>query len=174
MVYSLQSPEFVQAFRIVTESLLSALQNGKLVIPSNEVTNAEVMRSAITDTEQPMSSDGLSNASVDCKCEVRYAACPTRQGDWYIFKNLKDEIQEGSTYKIYRYDDGACEFELCDLKGEFRQIFMDNKDNWMPAAVGESTGEITAEGQIRNIRRGKGRTDGRSVRITAPMYVEFS
>lgn len=42
MVYSLQSPEFAQAFRIVTESILSALQSGRLTIPSDDVTNKVV------------------------------------------------------------------------------------------------------------------------------------
>lgn len=172
MVYSLQSPEFAQAFRIVSESLLSALQNGKLVIPSNDMPPVEaiatVMKDKVPSTFSPISSK-------DRIGEVRYAACPIKHGEGqYIFKNLKEEIQEESTYKIFRYDDGSCEFELCDLKGESRQIFKDNMDNRMPAAVGSATGEITADGQIRTIRRGEGRADGRSVRITAPMQVEFS
>ena len=171
MVYSLQSPEFAQAFRIVSESLLSALQNGKLVMSSNDMPSVEAIATVMTDN-QPMSSPISSNERIG---EVRYAACPIRQGEGqYIFKNLKEELQEESTYKIYRYNDGSCEFELCDLKGESRQIFKDNMDSRMPAAVGAATGEITADGQIRTIKRGEGRADGRSVRITAPLQVDFS
>ena len=172
MVYSLQSPEFAQAFRIVTESILSALQSGKLMIPSDEVTNRVV--NTVTETANVVLPTS-SSSSVNRTGEVRYAACPIRQGEGlYIFKNLKEEMQEESTYKIYRYDDGTCEFELCELKGESRQIFKDNIDSRMPAAVGSAIGEITADGEIRTIKRGEGRADGRSVRIIAPMQVEFS
>lgn len=173
MVYSIQSPEFAQAYRIVTESILSALQSGKLIIPQAECTN----------NVSPMSAEGAdvvlpnppSSPSLNRTAEVRYAACPIRQGEGlYIFKNLKEEMQNESTYKIYRYEDGTCEFELCDLKGESRQIFKDNIDSRMPAAVGSATGEITADGNIRTIKRGEGRTDGRSVKIITPMQVEFS
>lgn len=173
MVYSLKSPEFAQAFRIVTESILSALQSGSLIMPSGDVTNHVVNTVAKTaDVVMPTTS---STISVNRNVEVRYAACPIRQGEGlYIFKNLKEDMQNESTYKIYRYDDGACEFELCDLKGESRQIFKDNIDSRMPAAVGSATGEITADGKIRTIKRGEGRADGRSVRITTPMQVDFS
>jgi hypothetical protein len=172
MVYSLQSPEFAQAFRTVTESILSALQRGRLTIPldvTNKVidTVAETADVALPKTSSPTSESRL--------VDVRYAACPIRQGEGvYIFKNLKEEMQDESTYKIYRYDNGACEFELCELKGESRQIFKDNLDSRMPTAVGSATGEITADGKIHTIKRGEGRADGRSVRIIAPMQVEFS
>lgn len=173
MVYSLQSPEFAQAFRTVTESILSALQSGKLTIPADDVTNK--VTNIVAETADVVSPKSASSTSVNRMCEIRYAACPIRQGEGlYIFKNLKEEMQDESTYKIYRYDDGACEFELCELKGESRQIFKDNIDSRMPAAVGSANGEITADGKILTIRRGEGRADGRSVRITAPMQVEFS
>lgn len=173
MAYSIQSPEFAQAFRIVTESILSALQGGSLVIPqTTNATNGAAMAAVITGEQQIRTSSIPRAKRVG---EVRYAACPVRQGEGqYIFKNLKEELQEESTYKIYRYEDGTCEFELCDLKGESRQIFKDNMDSRMPAAVGSAKGEITADGQIRTIQYGEGRADGRSVRITAPMQVEFS
>lgn len=173
MVYSIQSPEFAQAFRTVTESILAALQSGKLAISSADgVNNEDAVAMETTHTVLPKSS---SAPTVNRVGEIRYAACPIRQGEGlYIFKNLKEEMQDESTYKIYRYDNGACEFELCELKGESRQIFKDNIDSRMPAAVGSAIGEITAEGKIRIIKRGEGRADGRSVRITAPMQVEFS
>ena len=173
MVYSIQSPEFAQAFRTVTESILSALQSGKLIMSSDDnVTNKTVNTVETSEVALPKAS---SSTSVNRMFEVRYAACPIRQGEGlYIFKNLKEEMQDESTYKIYRYDDGACEFELCELKGESRQIFKDNIDSRMPAAVGSATGEITADGIIQTIKRGEGHADGRSVRITAPMQVEFS
>lgn len=170
MVYSIQSPEFAQAFRIVTESILSALQNGQLVLQTTEVGNNIVTESARV--EEPKTPIASSAKPIG---EIRYAACPIRQGEGlYIFKNLKEEMQDESTYKIFRYDDGMCEFELCDLKGESRQIFKDNIESRMPSAVGTATGEITSDGNIRTIQRGEGRADGRSVRITAPMKVEFS
>jgi hypothetical protein len=173
MVYSLQSPEFAQAFRIVTESILSALQSGRLTIPSDDVANKVV--NTVAETADVVLPNTSSHSSINRTGEVRYAACPIRQGEGvYIFKNLKEEMQDESTYKIYRYDDGACEFELCELKGESRQIFKDNIDSRMPAAVGSANGEITADGKILTIKRGEGRADGRSVRITAPMQVEFS
>lgn len=173
MVYPIQSPEFAQAFRIVTESILSALQSGKLILPQADCTNnVSTMAAESADIVLPNPS---SSPSLNRTAEVRYAACPIRQGEGlYIFKNLKEEKQNESTYKIYRYEDGTCEFELCDLEGESRQIFKDNIDSRMPAAVGSATGEITADGKIRTKRRGEGRADGRSVRITTPMQVEFS
>lgn len=173
MVYPIQSPEFAQAYRIVTESILSALQSGKLIMSPADVTNHVATKDAgTTDIILPKSSTAPADNRTG---EVRYAACPIRQGEgMYIFKNLKEEMQNESTYKIYRYEDGTCEFELCDLKGESRQIFKDNIDSRMPAAVGSATGEITADGSIRTIKRGEGRIDGRSVRIISPMQVEFS
>lgn len=106
--------------------------------------------------------------------DVRYAACPVKQVDGsYTFKNLKEERQQESTYKITRYVGGYCEFELCDLQGEARQIFKDNQSDRMPSSVGTSTGEITADNKILNIKLGKGVMDGRSVKITEPLAVEF-
>lgn len=62
---------------------------------------------------------------------------------------------------------------MCDLQGEARQIFKDNQSDRMPSSVGTSTGEITADNKILNIKLGKGVMDGRSVKITEPLAVEF-
>lgn len=172
MAYSLKSPEFAQAFRIVAESLLSALQSIDLTTLSAVVNNEAVVSDETVGGAQVKK---MSYSQPNREGEVRYAACPIKNGEGgYIFKNLKAERQEESTYKIYRYDDGTCEFELCDLKGDSRQIFKDNMGDRMPATVGLSEGEITTDGQISIIQRGKGKVDGRSVIITAPLHVKFS
>ena len=93
-----------------------------------------------------------------------------KQGDGsYIFKNMKDEQQTESTFKVTRYTDGSCEYELCELEGESRQIFKDNLSYRLPAAVGKFVGEITADNSITTVRKGKGIVDGRSVKITEPL-----
>lgn len=167
MAIDIKSKEFADAWRIVSETLLAHLQNGELdtsFLEQKSNSKSTKMQSAST------SASGKSSSVQD----VRYAACPVKQTDGtYTFKNLKEERQQESTYKITRYTDGSCEFELCDLQGEARQIFKDNHSDRMPSYVGTFTGEITADNKIVNIKKGKGIMEGRSVKITESLVVEF-
>lgn len=170
MAVDIKSQEFANAWRIVSETLLSCLQSGELktsVLMNDLSEQCSDMKSTVSHFET------VSNKENNVMY-IRYVACPARQADGtYIFKNLKEERQDESTYKITRYENGSCEFELCDLQGEARQIFKDNQSYRMPSYVGTSTGEITADNKIVNIKPGKGIIDGRSVKITEPLVVEF-
>lgn len=170
MSVDIKSQEFANAWRIVSETVLSYLQSGEL--------NPMVMESNLSKLQTEVKSVEQQGGPTLNKChsvvDIRYAACPVKQADGtYTFKNLKEERQQESTYKITRYEDGSCEFELCDLQGEARQIFKDNQSDRMPSYVGTSTGEITADNKIVNVKSGKGIIDGRSVKIIDPLAVEF-
>lgn len=172
MAIDIRSAEFANAWRTVSEALLAHIQGG------------EVIPSVVSSLEEPMQrSEGVEpqpqvrpqSVTTKQKQDVRYAACPIKQADGsYNFKNLKEDMQQESTFKITRYTDGTCEFELCDLQGEARQIFKDNQSDRMPSSVGTSSGEINADNKIINIRPGKGIMDGRSMKILEPLVVEFS
>lgn len=169
MSININSPEFAAAWRLVSEALLSHLQSGES-INIKGITPVDLPAGNVI-TEPINPKNHLGNKQVD---DIRYAACPVRQADGsYTLKNLKEERQSESTFKITRYTDGTCEFELCDLQGEARQIFKDNQSDRMPSAVGTAMGEITSDNKIVNVKPGKGVVDGRSVKITEPLLVEF-
>lgn len=169
MSISINSPEFAAAWRLVSEALLSHLQSGGSINIVGVTTADPKGGDIITEPIKPQSP--VVNKQVE---DVRYAACPVRQADGsYTLKNLKEERQSESTFKITRFTDGSCEFELCDLQGEARQIFKDNQADRMPSAVGTVMGEITSDNKIVNVKSGKGVVDGRSVKITEPLVVEF-
>lgn len=180
MATDINSQEFANAWRLVSEALLQFVQNG------GQFSNFGNQCSATADAPASLSQTSSSrqsqtnpqspalNQESRTKADDRYAACPVRQTDGsYILKNLKEECQPESTFKITRYTDGTCDIELCNLKGEARQIFKDSKSERMPSAVGTVIGEITAEKRIVNTKLGKGIIDGRSVRIIDPLEVEF-
>lgn len=170
MAIDIRSQEFANAWRTVSEALLAYIQNGELgtsVVSQSK--SEEINHIVINESKADTNSEEGKTIQ-----DVRYAACPVKQVDGsYTFKNLKEERQQESTYKITRYVGGYCEFELCDLQGEARQIFKDNQSDRMPSSVGTSTGEITADNKILNVKLGKGVMDGRSVKITEPLAVEF-
>lgn len=169
MSISINSPEFAAAWRLVSETLLSHLQNGGTINIGGMTPVQPTVRDITTEPIKPQPI--VTNKQVE---DIRYAACPIRQADGsYTLKNLKEERQSESTFKITRFTDGSCEFELCDLQGEARQIFKDNQSDRMPSAVGTVMGEITSDNKIVNVKPGKGVVDGRSVRITEPLVVEF-
>lgn len=180
MAIDINSQEFANAWRLVSEALLQFIQSGGQISDLNKLGNQIADVSA--PMEQPTSASQANtiqpsvatNQVTKSKIDDRYAARPVRQQDGsYILKNLKDERQPESTFKITRYSDGTCDIELCDLQGEARQIFKDTKSERMPAAVGTIIGDITADKRIVNTKPGKGIIDGRSVRITEPLEVEF-
>ncbi len=172
MIVRIDSPEFANAWRTVSESLLAFLQGGNVTsAPTPTPSQNEELIDRVTVSQPVTPQPPKQEKTIQ---DTRYANCPIRQVDGsYMFKNLKDEEQTESTYKIIRYSDGSCEFELCNLQGEARQIFKDNKANRMPAAVGTLIGEITAESTITTTKRGTGIQDGRSVKIIDPLEVEF-
>lgn len=170
MAVDIKSAEFANAWRIVSEALLAHIQGGNINIPAFVSEISAQKGEPVNITSQPQVQPVAERKVQD----VKYAACPIRQIDGsYILKNLKDERQQESTYKITRYTDGTCEFELCDLQDEARQIFKDNKADRMPSSVGTSIGEITADNRIVNLKPGKGIIDGRSVKITEALEVKF-
>jgi hypothetical protein len=171
MSISINSQEFAAAWRLVSETLLAHIQGGgTIVLDSNSSDNTAGVVNNAPQYVVPITHP-TDNKQVN---DIRYAACPVRQADGsYTLKNLKEERQSESTFKITRYTDGSCEFELCDLQGEARQIFKDNKADRLPSAVGTVSGEITSDNKIHNVKPGKGVVDGRSVKITEPLVVEF-
>lgn len=179
MNYDFNDPKVIEAWRIVSEALLRHLQQGgnlSTVDTLGGFIPETVAKATTTESGsvQPPVCAPASTPTPPAKGvpEERYATCPMRTQDGYIFKNLKAEVQEESTYKIYRYADGTCEFELCELKGEALQIFKDNRDTRMPNSVGVSTGAITQS--VTTTKRGKGFADGRTIKITEPLVAVFS
>lgn len=180
MAIDINSQEFANAWRLVSEAMLQFVQNGGQIsnFGSQESAFADIYNSSSPTTSSAQSQTNpqqlVSSTEGKTKIGDRYAACPIRQQDGsYIFKNLKDERQPESTFKITRYSDETCDIELCDLQGEARQIFKDTKSERMPSTVGAIIGEITADKRIVNTKLGKGIIDGRSVRIIKPLEVEF-
>lgn len=170
MAVDIRSQEFADAWKVVSEALLAALQGGEFKL-------SDVVSVVGGDGDEPAKpiseivSEGPQRRTVN---NIVYAVNPVKQQNGtYLFKNLKEEKQDNSIYKITRYTDGSCEFELCDLQGEIKQFFKDSLANVMPSSVGTYEGEITAESYIKTIISGKGVEDGRSVRITEPLKAEF-
>lgn len=174
MAVDIRSQEFATAWRVVSEALLAALQGGEFKL--SDVVS--VVDSVGVEPARPIESIRPQKVSEEPQRRtvnnIVYAVNPVKQQNGtYLFKNLKEEKQDNSIYKITRYTDGSCEFELCDLQGEIKQIFKDSLANVMPSSVGTYEGEITAESYIKTIISGKGVEDGRSVRITEPLKAEF-
>lgn len=171
MAVDIRSQEFADAWKVVSEALLAALQGGEFKL--SDVVS--VVDSGGDETARPIGSQIVSEGSQRRTVNnIVYAVNPVKQQNGtYLFKNLKEEKQDNSIYKITRYTDGSCEFELCDLQGEIKQFFKDSLANVMPSSVGTYEGEITAESYIKTIISGKGVEDGRSVRITEPLKAEF-
>lgn len=191
MAIDKNSPEFVAAFEMVMdaiwerikEALLEWIQNGGN-FPKNEILKElhnvipSIRTEAVENEREKDAEKDISNVEKNAKCkeieDIRYASCPKRESDGsYSLKNLKEERQAESTFKVIRYADGTCEFELCDLQGESRQIFKDNQAERMPSAVGIAKGQISADNKIVNIKRGTGIVNGRSVKVIEPLEVEF-
>lgn len=183
MAIRIDSPEFATAWRTVSEALLAYIQQGNL---SHNGTDEPEGGSGVHPTGNTGGNEGgggtlplppLPTPPVKSRqiIATMYVVCPIPRSDGsYGFKNLKQEKQDESTYKIIKYSDGTCEFELCNLVGEARQIFKDNREKRMPSAVGIIVnGEITADNSIVCVKRGKGIVEGKQVRVTEPLEVEF-
>lgn len=173
MAVSIKSKEFADAWRLVSEALLYQIQNGGGIGMPIESAQVEVNVPASA-PEVPVGETTSPQTEARTVDNERYVACPIRQPDnTYLFKNLKEDRQDESTYKVIRYTDGTCEFQLLNLTGEQRQIFKDNIFDRMPGAVGQWSGELTAESTINMVRAGKGVVRGRSIQIIEPLVVEF-
>lgn len=172
MAVNINSPEFANAWRTVSEALLAHFQGGSFAAQP-PVPQPDIQQPANDATWQPavVTPPNLPPQTATKEVEsVRYAGSPVKQADGsYIFKNMKAERQSESTFKVTKYTDGSCEYELCELEGESRQFFKDNLSYRLPAAVGKFVGEITADNSITTVRKGKGVVDGRSVKITEPL-----
>ena len=104
MAVNINSPEFANAWRIVSEALLAYIQGGSFAVqppvpqpsvqqPANGAAESSV---AVTPPDLPPQAAAK---EVD---NVRYASCPVKQGDGsYIFKNMKAEQQPESTFLQY-------------------------------------------------------------------------
>lgn len=162
--YPLNSPEFAECWRSVSESILAALQGVTIGTPNSGKPSTD-----------PRPVPPLPPAPRK-ETEILYATRPILKGDGtYQFKNLSTERQDGHTYKIWRYEDGSCEFELLtNMDPEERQNFKDNQADRMPDAVGQASGAISANGAIVIESRGKGVKSGKSMVITEPVIVKFN
>ena len=108
---------------------------------------------------------------------TRYVVTPIKQEDGsYIFKNLKDEQQNASTFRIKIFSDNHCEFELCEIMGD-PQVFKDNMQERMPSGVCHTEGKLTADCQFVTLKPGEGifitTSNNRYVKILKPLEVKF-
>lgn len=176
-IYRLDSPEFAESFRNVSDSILAALQSLGCSHGSRNQVESESQKGGnyLVDPNEEGLEETVSEVPLG-NAEILYSSRPIPRGDGtYVFKNLSSECQDGHTYKIWRYEDGSCEFELrVNLDNEERQIFKDNQAERMPDAVGIADGNISADGAIIITRRGKGTKMGKSVLVTEPVLVKFN
>lgn len=185
MNYKINSPEFANAWRIVSEAFLEyvqlkGLEMGKMlgqaqkIFENTPLANVNDNGSVTHQTElvQPeVSKQSIPTRDFVC---YKYVVGPAKQPDGtYRFKNLKPEKQDVSIYKLSKYSDDTYEFELCDLKGESLQILKDNIGNHIPDKVGSISGRITENCKILTIKKGRGVANGHSVTVVEPMIVEF-
>ena len=174
MAYPLNSEEFAHAWRIVSESLLAALQTSDIssILPSGK----EGFQT--TDTIKPkeeivtMQKEQIPLRTIE---STVYANCPISDGKGgYLFKNLKEEKSEQSTFKVVRYTDDTVEFSIVeDLSTEARQQLKDNLSNRLPTPVGSVEGVIKEGCKIINEMKGNGIKEGLRVRIVSPLKVIF-
>ena len=85
MAVDIKSQEFANAWRIVSETLLSYLQNGEIqpTVLMNKLSEQQTGVKSVASHMETV--PNKTNNVVD----VRYAACPVRQADGtYNFKNL--------------------------------------------------------------------------------------
>lgn len=177
--YPLNSPEFAECWRSVSESILAALQGIVVGAPGARDGDLPPTGGHVT----PVGGGGNPGPGpvppppvAPKEAEILYATRPIPKGDGtYQFKNPSVERQNGHTYKIWRYEDGSFEFEfLTNMSPEERQNFKDNQADRMPDSVGQASGAISASGAIVIESRGKGRKSGKSMVITEPVIVKFN
>ena len=146
MAVNINSPEFANAWRTVSEALLAYIQGGNFAAQQPPVQQSLVQQSAngAVAPHEVVTPPNLPPQAATKEIEsVRYASSPVKQADGsYIFKNMKAEQQPESTFKVTRYTDGSCEYVLCELEGESRQFFKDTLSYRLPAAVGKITSGI--------------------------------
>ena len=172
MAYDIKSKEFAEAWRIVSETLLSTLQQGSITQGISDIVTKTVDAPPFTEETPNTDSATLPNHG---KSETLYAASPIGNGNGgFMFKSLKDEKQDNSIFEVTRFEDGYCEFTLCDLTYEARQILFDQKNSLLPPQVGALEGDIKVDNSFQTLVKGVGERNGRSVRIINPMKVKFS
>ena len=172
MAYDIKSKEFAEAWRIVSETLLSTLRHGTITQGISDI-STKIVEATLFSEETPntVSATSLHHG----KSETLYAASPIGTGDGgFMFKSLKDEKQENSIFEVTRFEDGYCEFTLCDLTSEARQILFDQKNSLLPPQVGALEGDIKVDNSFQTLVKGVCERNGRSVRIINPMKVKFS
>lgn len=171
MAIDIKSPEFANAWRIVSEALLQHLQNGGTIanVPSTPNVEAPAVSTPVT---TPVAAPAA--AQPRTQLPPVYANGPVLQPDSsYRFKGLKDERQDSSIYKITKYSDGTCDIEICELSADALKFLCDNMGAAMPSAVGTITGSVTDQGRFYTIKPGKGIVDGKQVRVVEPLEAEF-
>ena len=183
MSYKINSPEFAQAWRIVSDALLEYLQQGgTLPIVSSSPSQPDDHSDGTTQGNVADSYTDMTDVAGTQKRElvaIRYAVTPIKQEDGsYIFKNLKDEQQNASTFKIKIFSDDSCEFELCEIMGD-PQVFKDNMTERMPSEVCiKLGGDLTADCTFNILNPGKGifitTNNSRFVKILEPLKVQFT
>ncbi len=183
MSYKINSPEFAQAWRIVSDALLEYLQQGGTfpIDMSSSPSQPEDHSDDATQGKVAESYTDMTDVASAQKRElvaIRYVVTPIKQEDGsYIFKNLKDEQQNASTFKIKIFSDNSCEFELCEIMGD-PQVFKDNMTERMPSEVCIKSGDLTADCTFKILHPGKGifitTNNSRFVKILEPLKVQFT
>lgn len=180
MAYNLNSPEFAQAWRIVSESLLAYFQGSAYATPPaqpqsgiNDVQPAaSTANQHDTDSSAPAAAPAAAPVAAQPRTEIGtfYAPRPIPQSDGgYLFKALVDEAQDNSIYRITKYSDGSATFVLCNLAGDKLTKFINDRDNVMPSSVGVLSGTPAAGSRITISEPGTGKTQGRCIRIVSPL-----
>lgn len=175
----IDSEEFANAWRIVSEALLQHIQRGGLfTFPSSQ--------SSPKPTVEEMGSEGESKEDIVLQSITPTPPKRKSVGEYYavnplvksngenIFKRhgLKEDQDSHHLYHITCFNDDTFEFELIPtLEREGRENFKNSTKREEFILV---NGQITPDCPIKIIRKGKGIFDGRFYKITEPVEVDLT
>lgn len=174
---NVNSPKFEQSWNEVSRALLRLVQVAFGDDDSAAHNIVDFVISAATNVQPGVvrpTESAVQPAVRRTKVSELYTNSPVSIGDGvFIFKRLHDD-PEGRFYKVITYDDDSCEFELLtSIDGEYLQDLVANQTTLLAPAVACVTGSITENAKINVTKPGKAVADGRIVRITEPMEVNF-
>lgn len=170
------TPEFANAWRVVSEGILELVQNKGIEIK----TLIDVIRTGggISGPKDKGDSNGnlgggiislppaetiKSTSEIDV---ILYSNTLMQKSDGYHFGTLTDN--DKMAYKITIYKDKTCEFEA-NFNSELIKAAIDNESRWVPRGVIELDATLTESGMIETIVKGKGIDKVTTVKITEPI-----
>ncbi|MDE5877011.1 MAG: hypothetical protein K2H47_05895 [Muribaculaceae bacterium] len=175
----IDSEEFANAWRIVSEALLQHIQRGGVFpFPPGQPSSKQTI--AGQTGEQTKELVDILPSEPPKKSERKivgnyYAVDPlTNSNREYIFKRrgLKEDQDSNHLYHVICFDDNTFEFELIPtLEKEGRENFKNSTKREEFILV---NGQITPDCPIKIIHKGKGIFDGRFYKITEPVEVDLT